>query len=267
MKRKVFFIGMAAAALTTTLAQEPPRGARNMYFVGLESRPARGGDGGGTADVASRRRTESERRTTAAAGRRSPLGLRYTILKVVGTDKVEMLPQTAFQSGDGIQLRIEPNDDGYLYIVHQGTSGNWQFLFPHPKANDGSNRVDRGKSYILPPNSLMRFSGKPGIEKLFVVLSRVPEQNLDQFIYGGSTPRPAEMERESTRPQQPVLMASNQMVGDPVIGRLRNAHTRDLVLETISDDSSARSEKAVYVVNPSGSADARVVADIQLRHK
>jgi hypothetical protein len=204
---------------------------------------------------------------SASTRQRYPLGLRYTILKVVGTEKLEVLPQTRFQSGDGIQLKIEPNDNGYLYIVHQGTSGNWQFLFPHPRSNDGSNRVEAGRAYILPPNSLMRFSGQPGMEKLFVVLSRVPEQNLDQFIYGRPESRP-DVERETPRPETPrVLMAQNRLVGDPVIGRLRNAYTRDLVLETISDETPAKAEKAVYVVNPSGNVDARVVADIQLRHE
>ncbi len=59
-------------------------------------------------------------------------------------------------------------------------------------------------------------------------------------------------------------------IEDSTIGRLRQAYSRDLVIEPVTPevtDSSRRKETAVYVVNPTGAADSRLVADLKLRHQ
>jgi hypothetical protein len=68
------------------------------------------------------------------------------------------------------------------------------------------------------------------------------------------------------------MLASNLQIDDSVVGRLRTVYARDLVVEKVDDEAEApsagrRNEKAVYVVNPSGSPDSRVVADLRLMHK
>jgi hypothetical protein len=61
------------------------------------------------------------------------------------------------------------------------------------------------------------------------------------------------------------------IIGDPVIGRLRSAYGRDLIIETVNPPApaaeGAKRDTAVYVVNPTGSPDSRVVADIKLVHQ
>jgi hypothetical protein len=67
-----------------------------------------------------------------------------------------------------------------------------------------------------------------------------------------------------------VLLAANLQIDDNVVGRLRNVYARDLEVEKVDDSAPApggRMEKAVYVVNPNGAADARVVADVRLTHR
>ena len=63
-------------------------------------------------------------------------------------------------------------------------------------------------------------------------------------------------------------------VQEDVVDRLRDEvlAPRDLVFEKVDAPTTASSgevhmEKANYVVNPSRQADARVVADVLLRHK
>ena len=52
---------------------------------------------------------------------------------------------------------------------------------------------------------------------------------------------------------------------------MRKTYARDLIIEKVDEntpaDRSDRKEKAVYVVNPTGSSASRVVADVRLAHK
>ena len=61
---------------------------------------------------------------TAAAPAAGPaLGMRYTILKLIGGEMVAVAPDTVFHAGDRIQVNVETNGPGFLYIVSQGSSG------------------------------------------------------------------------------------------------------------------------------------------------
>jgi hypothetical protein len=198
-----------------------------------------------------------------------PLGLRYTLLKLTDGRMAETAPDAVFHAGDRIQLTVEANDSGYLYIIHQGSSGAWKPMFPSQEIGDGNNRVERGRSYVLPPGSRFYFDEQPGEERLFVVLSREPEADLEKLIYslqGGQTAPTAEP-AAAPAPKR-LLLASNLPIDNALVGRLRNVYARDLVIEKVDEETPGpKREKAIYVVNPTGSADSRVVADIRLQHK
>lgn len=206
------------------------------------------------------------------------LGLRYTILRKSGDDMLEVAPNAVFHAGDRIQFRVQVNGPGYLYIIVQGSSGTWTPLFPSPQVNHGDNRVNAWETYTMPPGYRMLFDQQTGTEKVFLMFSRSPEKDLEQLIYSlrsGLKPAsaaPASAPREDVpAPPQRQLVASLS-IDDATVGRLRNAYARDLVLEKIDDSGSgsanaAPKEKSVYVVNPSGAGDSRVVADIQLVHQ
>lgn len=201
------------------------------------------------------------------------LGMRYTILRKDGDDMLEVAPDTVFHAGDRIQFRVQVNGPGYLYIVVQGSSGTWTPLFPSPQINHGDNRVDAWESYTMPPGYRMVFDAQTGTEKVFLMFSRHQEQDLEQLIYslrGGIKPAseaPAPKEEGSAPPERQIV--ASLRIDDATVGRLRNAYARDLVLEKIDEKGSgdAPKEKSVYVVNPSGASDSRVVADIHLVHQ
>lgn len=205
-----------------------------------------------------------------------PLGLRYSILKYGGDDEaIEVDPDMVFRSGDRIRLRVQVNDTGYLYVVTQGSSGNWRVLFPSSEQDDGSNRVTRGRSYDIPRRTRFVFDEQPGTEKLFLVLTRTPENDLDQLIYKLENPREAAPAADPAKPKAvPTMLAMNNLtVSDDLISRMRGKVTaRDLVFEKVNEDKPAPqskrdAEKAVYVANPSREASARLVVDIQLKHR
>jgi hypothetical protein len=197
-----------------------------------------------------------------------PLGLRYSVMKRDASTKfVEVDQDTAFHSGDRIRLKVDTNTAGYLYVVMQGSSGNWRLLFPSADVDGGNNRIEKGMSQQIPPGDKGQFvfDEQSGTEKLFLVLSRRPETDLDRLIYSINGTSSANGDRK--------LVASANIGGD-VVSRLRDeVKSRDLVFEKVDEVSlkydgtnDVKSEKATYVVNPSRGDDARLVVDVALKH-
>ncbi|HUB79512.1 MAG TPA: DUF4384 domain-containing protein [Bryobacteraceae bacterium] len=214
--------------------------------------------------------------TTAPAPENgTPLGLKYTILKNSGDSMVEVPPDTVFHAYDKIQVKVQTNSPGYLYVVLKGTSGTWTPMFPSPEVADGDNHVDGWSARVVPPGTRMVFDTQTGTEHLFIVFSRTPEKGLEDMIYslqGGAKAQPA-ADKSMDKPKKKYVMTASAEIPDSAIGQLRDTYTRDLIIETVDDktpedkSSTDKKEDAVYVVNPSGSADSRVVAEIQLVHQ
>jgi Domain of unknown function (DUF4384) len=178
----------------------------------------------------------------------------------------EVDQDSTFRSGDRIRLSVDTNTSGYLYVVMQGSSGNWRLMFPSADVEGGNNRIEKGASQQIPAGDkgVFVFDEQSGTEKLFLVLSRKPEPDLDKLIYsitGGA----------STADRTLMAKAS---VGNDVVNRLRDeVKSRDLVFEKVDEMSlkydgtnDVKTEKATYVVNPSRTDDARLVVDVALKH-
>jgi hypothetical protein len=182
-------------------------------------------------------------------------------------------PNSVFHAGDKIQFSIETNSPGYLYIVSQGSSGTWKPVFPAPEIEGGDNRVEGFHTYTFPSGYRYVFDQQAGEEKVFIIFSRDPKPDFEQLVYslqGGQTkPAPVSQPAPQDRPAH-VLRAS---IDDSTVGRLHQAYSRDLVIERVGDDAhpnpqeNATQEKAVYVVNATGSADSALVADLHLVHQ
>ena len=221
-------------------------------------------------------RASDSRPATAAAPTSGPaLGLKYTIMKKSGNDTVEVTPDTVFHAGDKIQFSVQTNGPGYLYIVNQGSSGTWKPIFPSPEIADGDNHVDGWHAYSMPPQSRMVFDEQTGTEKVFIVFSRDPEPEFENLIYslqgGAAKPTPAKpvsQPEAAPRPQKQMVVMASLNIQDSAVDRMRKTYSRDLIIEKVDDSTPGdRKEKAVYVVNPTGSSASRVVADLQLVHK
>ena len=203
----------------------------------------------------------------------SPLALRYSVKKTDSNGtSVEVDPDEVFHEGDQITLAIEANDAGYLYVVHQGSSGRWDVKYPSSKVA-GSNRVEQNHAYRVPApvDEVFAFDSTPGNERLFVILTRKPAKDLDDLIFSlQDKPKAAE--------KSPVMMAQNiSPLDDSTVSQMRRVYSRDLVIQKVTENKQSDQsqgvpaervgEKAVYVVNAKAGPDARVVADISLRHQ
>jgi hypothetical protein len=243
------------AQLGVLYAQEPVR-ARDLFLAGSEKAASPGAEQpvGAKSD-----------KTIKGV----PLGLRYSIVKSAGGGQAsEVDPDTVFHSGDRIRLNIQSNDRGYLYIVMRGSSGRWSLLFPSKEILAGNNLVEKGKQYEIPLGSVwFAFDEQPGVEKLFLVLARTPEPDLDKLIDSLRPPPPTSPGTDK-KPAGSVQVVSS--VDDATVNKIRGqVATRDLVFEKVNNEErpGQATEKAVYVVNQTGSNDSRVVIDLSLNHQ
>ncbi len=201
-----------------------------------------------------------------------PLGLRYTVLKLAADNTPTEVPtDTVFHAGDKIRFNVEANTAGYLYIINQGSSGTWKPMFPSAEIEDGNNKIEGWRPYTMPPKSRLAFDSTVGTENLFIVFSLQPEPDLEGMIYSlqgkkKSAAPAASVGSETPVPSKELIMAAN--VPNSAIDRMRNAYGRDLIIEKVDVNTPGdKKETAVYVVNATGSADSRVVADLHLVHQ
>jgi len=227
-------------------------------------------------------RTESARSQSpdlplvqASFGGTKPLGLRYGFLrKGAGEDYEEVNADSVFHAGDRIRFSVQTNDTAYLYIVMRGSSGTWKVLFPTNEIEGGSNLVQAGRTYFFPPPpGRFAFDEQTGEEKLCLVVTRRPEESLEQLIYalstGASSTKPASNKPASGQTPKPMLLAVNRPIDDGLVNRLRSeVYARDLVFEKVDESTPGdKKEKAAYVVNSSAAPDARLVVDLSLKHE
>jgi len=275
----VLTILMSGAVWSQT---EPALKARELFYTPPPdatkpaASPARAPETKAPAAKADTKRMPAKSAPTKTAGKSGgahtlsasiPLGLRYAVLKRDANNQYnEVDPDTSFRSGDRIRLKVDANTSGYLYVVMQGSSGTWKLLFPSAEVAGGSNLVHKGESRQIPSGERGQFvfDEQAGNEKLFIVLTRQPEPDLDKLIYSmGGTPA-----KDGSRGSDRSLVAQASL-GDDVVSKLRSQMTsRDLVFEKVDSASAdGKTENAAYVVNPSTAPDARLVVDVALKHK
>jgi len=212
-----------------------------------------------------------------------PLGMRYSVLKRnAAGEYLEVDADTVFHSGDRIRLEAQANSTGYLYVVAQGSSGNWQVLFPSREVSNGSNQVHRGETRLVPGGNQGQFvfDEQAGTEKLFFVLSRQPEASLDKLIYSmGGQAAPADPNVVKPAAESNRVLMAQATVSDDVIARIRSQmQARDLIFEKVDNEKvvsqnsappsgQVKIETAAYVVNRSSAPDARLVVDLKLKHQ
>lgn len=198
------------------------------------------------------------------------LGLRYSILQPRDGKMEDVAIDKEFRSREYFGVSLRSNEDAFLYVVVQGSAGNWDVLFPYPGER---NRVVAGQDVLIPPKcaanrqaECFAFDDDPGTERMFVVLSSTPETDLDRLI---NSVRSRGAGAAAPRATGPVL-ASASLPGSEV-ERLRQQMqlaSRGIIRETVRRaPNSAEGENAMYIVASSGSPQSRVIVDIVLKHR
>ena len=207
----------------------------------------------------------------ASSNAPTPLGLRYSIL--LSRDNAtysEVDTDSTFRSGDRLKIQVEANEGAYLYVVARGSSGNWSVLFPSSEVDNGNNFVAPFRPYMVPGTGRFYFDDQAGEEKLFIVLARKPEANLEDIIYKINSPSQA-VPQETKPAKQLQLAQMIRPIDDQLVGRVRSTMmARDLVFEKVDDSkplNPERKETAAYIINKNPAPDAKLVVDLSLKHR
>ena len=267
MNRHRFFLGFVGLGLylmASSLSAQPQKQlrARDLFLAGTEASAGKSGQP-----------ISSKSEKTVKGASMPALGLRYSILKQVNGESVEVDPESIFRSGDRIRLNVQANDTGYLYIVLRGSSGRWTPLFPSKEILNGNNKVERGGQYEIPLGSVwFAFDEQPGSEKLFIVLARQSEPDFEKLVQSLRQGSSSSTEKSIAAPVSKGDEGLVQVVSsldDATVGKIRGqVRSRDLVFEKVDEATpGAKKEKAVYVVNRASAADSRVVVDVTLTHQ
>lgn len=93
-------------------------------------------------------------------------------------------PATIFESGAQVRFRVKANFAGYLYVMNQGTSGDYSLLFPREDTGL-QNRLDPEQEYIVPATEggAFRITGPPGQDTVYWMVTPLE-------IAPGRNPRP-----------------------------------------------------------------------------
>jgi len=83
-----------------------------------------------------------------------------------------------FAIGDQIQVKIQPVTDAYIYIFHQGASGEKTCLLPKEDRGEQAPLVKGGTTIRLPDDGYFEFVAPPGSEELIVVATEKPTADL-----------------------------------------------------------------------------------------
>ena len=101
------------------------------------------------------------------------VALEIVVEKQLPDGKAEaMSPSHVFAAGDTIRLRVTSQFDGYLYVMDQGTTGQFTTVFPSLAAGS-DNRVTQGQSYLVPSTAdgWFQITGPAGFDVLYFLLS------------------------------------------------------------------------------------------------
>ncbi len=207
--------------------------------------------------------THTETVAATATSAKGNLGLRYTLVKVTEAGNTDTSDADVFHAGDCVQLKVESNSSGFLYVLHHGPDGNWQPLMPSPKMPDESNRIEAFKDVQIPAKYCFRFDDKPGIETLFLAVAQTDGAMPD--LHKAIVTNNESTQMASAPANGPTMMALNlNHQVDALRGRGMDIMHVERVVETPQDNNQAH---AVYVVNASNTKNDHVIAEIRLRHE
>lgn len=239
-------LSLPLCADETKTQAKTEKGAKALFVDSLSGAEIQA-DGGGVSKPAAKKSQAKPASAAAPVQRAASAGLMYWVelLKPSG-EAVRVTSDRVFHSGDRIRVHLTGSVDGDVIVYQRDARGQAVQLFPDARVNEGSARVRKGTSTIIPSvSSWFKFDDQVGTERLLIVLK--PE---------ALSPAPG--------PSAVVAAAADDVHRD--YDQLRPAGgSKGLVLET----DAASSEPATYIVR-SGSAGKPVdpiSVEIVLKHE
>jgi Domain of unknown function (DUF4384) len=198
------------------------------------------------------------------------LGLRYNLVLVdADTGSAQAAaPDRVFRAGECFAIDFESNRAGFLYVLAKQSSGSWHPLLPStdPDMATENNVIVPGKKVRVPLQHCFEIQNPPGVETLFVVLSREPR---DSFELYENMKAPATQTPDTPRRTTASVQVADASIGDGAVARMREQFgSRDIAIRRVSQPlAAAEPAESVYVVNSSSSPSSNLAAQIEVHHR
>jgi hypothetical protein len=273
MRISKLLLSLPVYAAVRLAAQQPAeQGARELYYAAMVKKDPpppvhRAAVASGVARPAGGAMASSIIPVSTAA---MHLGLRYNLVLVdADTGRTQAAsPDRIFRAGECFAIEVDSNRAGFLYVLARQSSGTWQPLLPSkdPEMATESNQVEPEIKVRVPLKHCFEVQDPPGVDTLFVVLSREPRDSFELYenMKGPETqPRPAQ-----ARPAASVQIA-DASIGDAAVMRMREQFgTRDIAIKKVSQPlTKTEPVGSVYVVSSSNNPASNVAATIEIRHR
>jgi hypothetical protein len=199
------------------------------------------------------------------------LGLRYNLVLVdADSGKAQSAaPDRMFRAGECFAIELESNRAGFLYVLAKQSSGSWHPLVPSTESDMAteSNVIVPGKRIRVPLQHCFEIQNPPGVETLFVVLSREPRDTFELYENiktPGTTQTPGAPRRTAASVQ-----VADARVTDGAVARMREQFgSRDIAIKKVSQPlGAAEPPESVYVVNSSSNPSSNLAAQIDVHHR
>lgn len=132
----------------------------------------------------------SRRSTSEVGGVAGPTGTERSVTYSLTVQKMrdnepyqqpfESSGQEIFENGWKFRMNLSSPEAGFLYLLNEGPAAGgvitYNVLFPEPKTNGGSARVNADQKL---QTALMRFDDNQGVEKFWIVWSATAVKELD----------------------------------------------------------------------------------------
>jgi serine/threonine protein kinase len=111
-------------------------------------------------------------------------------------------PETRFYNGDGVRIRIQSDQNGFLYILHRGSSGKVLMLYPDRRIQGGNNRIVKEQVVSIPTDrGWYTLNNAPGTEMIYLVFAEnKTERVISELENAASQAKitlPAELESQA----------------------------------------------------------------------
>lgn len=220
--------GVGAWHVTQSFSKRSTQGPARSLFFSVSPSKAPG-----------RARDRVLGRSEQAAATVGALGLRYRIVDRRAGAVIDLEQEATIQPQGTLELRVEVNQTGHLYVLEQPPDGEGRLLFPEPPSGPPALRGKGSQALVRPGISYAVALGRrlaalrdQGSYRLLLIFSRRPP-----------------FERPS---------APSASLGRPLMDELRRmSHTLSLVTERVPGQGGG-----MYVANPSTTPGAAVVVTV-----
>ncbi len=107
---------------------------------------------------------------------------------------VPVRPEHVFAAKDYVRFRLQTPTHGYLYVVNQGSSGEYAVLFPSAGTQASNEIGDAPEAFVpTPQDGWFQVGGPPGFDTVYFLLSPTPLAVSASASNGNAAPPPANL--------------------------------------------------------------------------